>query len=82
MVSVTLDMSQVYQVFSQEAAEQRSDLERMLCDFDLGRGNDIQMNEIFRAAHSINGVAGSFGSHDFAQVTHEHETLLDRVRKN
>lgn len=81
-MSVTVDMSQFYQVFSQAAAEQLSDLKRMLCDFDLGRINDSQMNEIFRAAHSINSVAGSFGSHDLAQVTHEHETLLDGVRKD
>jgi two-component system chemotaxis sensor kinase CheA len=79
---MTVDMSQFYQVFFEEAAEHLTNMEQMLLDIDLGSIDDEQMNAIFRAAHSIKGSAGTFGFQDLAQVTHELETLLDRVRKH
>ncbi len=79
---MTVDMSQFYQVFFEEAAEHLSNMEQMLLDIDLESIDDEQMNAIFRAAHSIKGSAGTFGFNDLAQVTHELETLLDRVRKH
>lgn len=79
---MTMDLSQFYQVFFEEAAEHLSNMEQMLLDIDLDSLDDEEMNAIFRAAHSIKGSAGTFGFHDLAQVTHELETLLDRVRKH
>lgn len=79
---MTVDMSQFYQVFFEEAAEHLANMEQMLLDIDLQSVDDEEMNAIFRAAHSIKGSAGTFGFHDLAQVTHELETLLDRVRKH
>ncbi|HEY9192916.1 MAG TPA: chemotaxis protein CheW [Methyloversatilis sp.] len=79
---MTVDMSQFYQVFFEEAAEHLSNMEQMLLDIDLDNIDDEEMNAIFRAAHSIKGSAGTFGFSDLAQVTHELETLLDRVRKH
>jgi two-component system chemotaxis sensor kinase CheA len=79
---MTVDMSQFYQVFFDEAAEHLANMEQMLLDIDLASIDDEEMNAIFRAAHSIKGSAGTFGFQDLAQVTHELETLLDRVRKH
>ena len=79
---MTVDMSQFYQVFFEEAAEHLANMEQMLLDIDLQSIDDEEMNAIFRAAHSIKGSAGTFGFNDLAQVTHELETLLDRVRKH
>lgn len=79
---MTMDLSQFYQVFFEEAAEHLSNMEQMLLDIDLDSLDDEEMNAIFRAAHSIKGSAGTFGFNDLAQVTHELETLLDRVRKH
>ncbi|MFH1814549.1 MAG: chemotaxis protein CheW [Pseudomonadota bacterium] len=79
---MTMDLSQFYQVFFEEAAEHLSNMEQMLLDIDLDSIDDEEMNAIFRAAHSIKGSAGTFGFTDLAQVTHELETLLDRVRKH
>ncbi|WP_018409932.1 chemotaxis protein CheW [Methyloversatilis thermotolerans] len=79
---MAVDMSQFYQVFFEETAEHLENMERMLLDIDLARIDDEQMNAIFRAAHSIKGSAGTFGFQDLADVTHELETLLDRVRKH
>lgn len=79
---MTVDMSQFYQVFFEEAAEHLANMEQMLLDIDLDSIDDEEMNAIFRAAHSIKGSAGTFGFQDLAEVTHELETLLDRVRKH
>ncbi|WP_374341045.1 chemotaxis protein CheW [Methyloversatilis sp.] len=78
---MTVDMSQFYQVFFEEAAEHLANMEQMLLDIDLDSVDDEEMNGIFRAAHSIKGSAGTFGFQDLARVTHELETLLDLVRK-
>jgi two-component system chemotaxis sensor kinase CheA len=41
---------------------------------------DDTVNEIFRAAHSLKGAAGTFGLSGVTQVAHVMETVLDRIR--
>jgi two-component system chemotaxis sensor kinase CheA len=79
---MSIDMSQFYQVFFDEAAEHLASMEALLLAFDLDAPDADQLNAIFRAAHSIKGGSGTFGFTDMAEVTHVLETLLDRVRKN
>ncbi len=79
---MSIDMSQFYQVFFDEAAEHLASMEALLLAFDLDAPDADQLNAIFRAAHSIKGGSGTFGFTDMAEVTHILETLLDRVRKN
>ena len=78
---MAIDMSQFYQVFFEEAGEHLAAMESLLLELDLADPDLEQVNAIFRAAHSIKGSAGTFGFQDMAEVTHEAETLLDRVRK-
>ena len=78
---MAIDMSQFYQVFFEEAGEHLATMESLLLELDLGDPDLEQVNAIFRAAHSIKGSASTFGFQDMAEVTHEAETLLDRVRK-
>jgi two-component system chemotaxis sensor kinase CheA len=77
-----IDMSQFYRVFFDEAAEHLAEMERLLLKIDVAAPGAEDLNAIFRAAHSIKGGAGTFGFRDMAEVTHEAETLLDRVRKH
>lgn len=79
---MSIDMSQFYQVFFDEAAEHLASMESMLLALELDAPDADQLNAIFRAAHSIKGGSGTFGFTDMAEVTHILETLLDRVRKN
>lgn len=79
---MSIDMSQFYQVFFDEAAEHLVSMEALLLGLDLDAPDADQLNAIFRAAHSIKGGSGTFGFTDMAEVTHVLETLLDRVRKN
>ena len=79
---MSIDMSQFYQVFFDEAAEHLVSMEALLLALNLDAPDADQLNAIFRAAHSIKGGSGTFGFTDMAEVTHVLETLLDRIRKN
>ncbi|TVQ72775.1 MAG: chemotaxis protein CheA [Chromatiaceae bacterium] len=78
---MTIDMTQFYQVFFDEADEHLADMESLLLELDVDQPDLEMLNAIFRAAHSIKGGAGTFGFTDMARVTHILETLLDRLRK-
>ena len=78
---MSIDMSQFYQVFFEEAQEHLANMEALLLGIDVGDPDAEQLNAVFRAAHSIKGSAGTFGFTDLAEVTHILENLLDRIRK-
>lgn len=73
-------MEQFLQVFFEETDEHLATLELLLIGLDLDEPDAETLNGIFRAAHSIKGSSGMFGFDDLTAVTHELETLLDRIR--
>lgn len=81
-MSFDMDMSQFQQVFFEESAEHLASMESILLGMDIDNPNPEDMNALFRAAHSIKGSSATFGFPDMTAVTHDLETLLDRVRKN
>ncbi|MCE2908296.1 MAG: chemotaxis protein CheW [Burkholderiaceae bacterium] len=81
-LSAGIDLSQFYQVFFEEAGENLESMEQMLLNLDLGDPDDEQLNAIFRCAHSVKGGAATFGFADVAELTHQMETLLDRLRRH
>ena len=78
---MTIDISQFYQVFFDEAEELLAEMERLLLGVDVASPSEEDLNAIFRTAHSIKGGASTFGVTDMSEVTHVLETLLDRIRK-
>ncbi|MHB1247635.1 MAG: chemotaxis protein CheA [Sulfuriferula sp.] len=78
---MTVDMSQFYQVFFDEAEELLAEKEKLLLAVDVSAPDSEDLNAIFRAAHSIKGGAATFGFTDITEVTHMLESLLDRIRK-
>jgi two-component system chemotaxis sensor kinase CheA len=76
-----LDLSEFHAVFFEEADEHLASMESLLLEIDVTAADAEQLNAIFRAAHSIKGGAGAFGFKDIAELTHEMETVFDRVRK-
>jgi two-component system chemotaxis sensor kinase CheA len=76
------DLTQFYGVFFEEARENLANMESLLLDIDVARPSNEELNAIFRVAHSIKGGAATFGFADVASLTHELETLLDRLRRN
>ncbi|MCW5610911.1 MAG: chemotaxis protein CheW [Rubrivivax sp.] len=77
-----IDLSQFYQVFFEEAAENLEQMEQMLLGVDVEAADDEELNAIFRCAHSVKGGAATFGFADVAELTHQMETLLDKLRRH
>jgi two-component system chemotaxis sensor kinase CheA len=77
-----IDLSQFFQVFFEEAGENLENMEQMLLALDVGNADDETLNAIFRCAHSVKGGAATFGFSDVAELTHEMETLLDKLRRH
>jgi two-component system chemotaxis sensor kinase CheA len=78
---MTIDISQFFQVFFDEAEELLAEKERLLLAVDVDAPDAEDLNAIFRTAHSIKGGASTFGLNDMSEVTHILESLLDRIRK-
>lgn len=80
--SAGIDLSQFYQVFFEEAGENLEQMEQQLLELDVSAADDEELNAIFRCAHSIKGGAATFGFADVAELTHQMETLLDKLRRH
>lgn len=78
---MTIDMSQFFQVFFDEAEELLAEKEKLLLGVDVDSPDPEDLNAIFRTAHSIKGGASTFGLTDMTEVTHILESLLDKIRK-
>ncbi|MDO8249130.1 MAG: chemotaxis protein CheW [Rhodoferax sp.] len=76
------DLSQFYQIFFEEAGENLDLMEHMLLSLNLETADDEELNGIFRCAHSVKGGAATFGFSDVAELTHQMESLLDRLRRH
>lgn len=81
-LSAGIDLSQFFQVFFEEAGENLDSMEQMLLNLDIENADDEELNAIFRCAHSVKGGAATFGFTDIAELTHEMETLLDKLRRH
>ncbi|MES2296619.1 MAG: chemotaxis protein CheA [Pseudomonadota bacterium] len=78
---MTIDISQFFQVFFDEAEELLAEMERLLLAVDINAPDEEDLNAVFRTAHSVKGGASTFGLNDMTEVTHILESLLDRIRK-
>ena len=81
-MSDSMDLAQFLDVFYEEAAEHLGAMESLLLAVDIEHPDDEDLNAIFRAAHSIKGGAATFGLGEITSLTHEMETVFDRVRKH
>ncbi len=77
-----IDLTQFYQIFFEEAAENLGSMEQMLLELDVADAADEELNAIFRCAHSVKGGAATFGFADVAALTHQMEALLDKLRRH
>lgn len=72
-------MAQFRAVFFGEAEERLTGMASVLLGLDIAAPEEQALNAIFRALHSIKGGAGMFGFDEITALSHEAETLLDRV---
>ena len=78
---MSMDISDFYQTFFDEADELLADMEQHLLNLLPEAPDSELLNAIFRAAHSIKGGAGTFGFTVLQETTHLMENLLDDARR-
>lgn len=78
-MSAELDMSQYLDLFLQEADEQLEILEQETLKLEREPSAE-RLQVIFRAAHTLKGSSRAMGFTSFAQLTHEMENVLDKLR--
>jgi two-component system chemotaxis sensor kinase CheA len=76
-----IELAQFHALFFEEATENLAQLEQLLLHIDAASADDETLNAVFRCAHSVKGGAATFGFADVTQLTHQMETLLDKLRR-
>ncbi|MCR5716298.1 MAG: chemotaxis protein CheA [Lachnospiraceae bacterium] len=75
-----MDVSQYLEVFLDEAREHLQNLNTQIMDLEQDPENMDTINEIFRAAHSFKGMAGTMGYKRMQTLTHDMENVFMKVR--
>lgn len=78
---MAVDISQFHEMFFEECKDGLEIMETGLLQLSSDPEKKSVINDIFRAAHSIKGGAGTFGFQSVSEFTHDLETLLDLVRE-
>lgn len=68
--------------FISEAREHLEAADMHLLTLETDPSNEEAIHSVFRAFHTIKGVAGLLGLSQIGKLAHEAENLLDRVRKH
>ncbi|MBD5465406.1 MAG: chemotaxis protein CheA [Lachnospiraceae bacterium] len=77
-----MDVSQYLDIFLDESKEHLQTLSDQLMILEQEPENMDTINEIFRAAHSLKGMAGTMGYKRMQALTHEMENVFSEVRNN
>lgn len=75
-----MDISSFKEVFAAEARDYLQSLNEDLLTFEKNPNDKATVDEMFRAAHSLKGMAGTMGFDELAEFTHEMESVLDLLR--
>ena len=75
-----MDVSQYLEIFIDETKEHVQSLNEQLLTLEKEPENSETINEIFRAAHSLKGMAGTMGFKRMQKLTHNMENVLSEIR--
>ena len=75
-----MDVSQYLEIFIDESNEHLQNLNDQLMMLEKEPENSDTINEIFRAAHSLKGMAGTMGYKRMQNLTHDMENVFSEVR--
>jgi two-component system chemotaxis sensor kinase CheA len=75
-----MDMSKYMDIFRAESEKYIKELSDSLLALETDPENAEQMNTLFRAAHTFKGMAATMGFKQIVELTHEMESLIDRLR--
>ena len=75
-----MDMSKYMGIFRAESEKYIKELSDSLLVLENDPENTEQMNTLFRAAHTFKGMSATMGFKQIVELTHEMESLIDRLR--
>ena len=75
-----MDVSQYLEIFIDETKEHLQSLNEQLLVIEKEPENTDTINEIFRAAHSLKGMAGTMGYKRMQKLTHQMENVFSEIR--
>jgi two-component system chemotaxis sensor kinase CheA len=75
-----MDLSQYLEIFIDETKEHLQTLNDQVLILEAEPENIDTVNEIFRAAHSLKGMAGTMGYKRMQRLTHDMENVFSEIR--
>jgi len=75
-----MDVSQYLEIFIDETKEHLQSLNTSILELEQDPSSMDTVNEIFRAAHSLKGMAGTMGFKRMQALTHDMENVFSEVR--
>ena len=75
-----MDLSQYLEIFIDETKEHLQTLNDQVLVLETEPDNIDTINEIFRAAHSLKGMAGTMGFKRMQRLTHDMENVFSEIR--
>lgn len=75
-----MDVSQYLEIFLDEAKEHLENLNTQILKLEQEPEDTDTINEIFRAAHSLKGMAGTMGYKRMQALTHDMENVFSEIR--
>jgi two-component system chemotaxis sensor kinase CheA len=77
-----MDMNQYLEIFIEESHEHLQSLNQSLLGLETNPKDMQILNEIFRVAHTIKGMAATMGYTKMTNLTHQMENVLDDIRNS
>jgi two-component system chemotaxis sensor kinase CheA len=74
-----MDTGRYAKLFLSESREHLSEINNALLDLERG-GSDTAVARLFRAVHTMKGMGAAMGYKTVSELSHELETLLDKLR--
>lgn len=76
-----MDVSQYMSMFLEESMDNLQTLNEALLDLEQEPNDIDKLNQIFRVAHTIKGMAATMGFSNIAELTHKMEDILSEFRE-
>lgn len=76
-----MDMEQYLDIFIDEANEHLQNLNESILELEKDSTDTNLVNEIFRIAHTLKGMAGTMGFTKMQKLTHDMENVLSEIRE-
>ena len=75
-----MDVSQYMSIFLEEVMDNLQILNESLLKLEKNPQNIEKINEIFRIAHTIKGMAATMGFNKMTELTHKMEDVLSKFK--